>query len=156
MPNPKLQSLLLNSLYALSELKKPEALVKAVFELRSACLAGYTPELFGCHVCGNQAPDRFDLSQGRLECRACRDQGSQGIRIPITREALEAMRYICLCGPKRLFSFRLSPEALNCLGSVTEGYLSTQLEHGFSTLDFYRSLYAPDFCANSPKENIYD
>ena len=43
MPNPELQSLLLNSLYALSELKKPEALVKAVFELRSACLAGYTP-----------------------------------------------------------------------------------------------------------------
>lgn len=157
MPNPELQSLLLNSLYALSELKKPEALVKAVFELRSACLAGYTPELFGCHVCGNQTPDRFDLSQGCLECRACRDQGSQGIRIPVTPEALEAMRYICLCSPKRLFSFRLSSEALNCLGSVTEGYLSTQLEHGFSTLDFYRSLYAaPDFCASSPKENIYD
>lgn len=157
MPNPELQSLLLNSLYALSELHKPEALVKAVFELRSACLAGYTPELFGCHVCGNQMPDRFDLRQGRLECRACRDPESQGIRIPVTPEVLEAMRYICLCSPKRLFSFRVSAEGLSCLSGLSEGYLSTQLEHGFPTLDFYRSLYASPLCpAPNPKEKQND
>lgn len=157
IPNPELQSLLLNSLYALSELHKPEALVKAVFELRGACLAGYTPELFGCHVCGNQCPDRFDLSQGRLECRTCRDSESQGIRIPVTPETLDAMRYICLCSPKRLFSFRMSPEGLSCLSGLSEAYLSTQLEQGFPTLDFYRSLYAtPTGFASYPKETTYD
>lgn len=142
MPNPELQALLLNCLYALSEWKLPEALVKAVFELRAACLAGYTPELFGCHVCGSQAPDRFDLSQGRLECQKCRDAASQGIRIPVTPDALEAMRYICLCSPKKLFSFRLGEAGLKSLSGLTEAYLATQLEHGFPTLDFYRSLYA--------------
>ena len=76
MPNPELQALLLNCLYALSTLHLPETMVKAVFELRAACLAGYTPELFGCHVCGNQSPDRFDLSQGQLEFSACRDTES--------------------------------------------------------------------------------
>lgn len=157
LPNPELQALLLNSLYALSELGKPEELVKAVFELRSACLAGYTPELSSCHVCGSPTPDRFDLSQGCLECRQCRDPQSQGIRIPVTPEALDAMRYICLCSPKRLFSFRISPLGLSCLGGITEGYLSTQLEHGFSTLDFYRSLYAmPQLAAPIQKENIND
>lgn len=157
LPNPELQALLLNSLYALSELGKPEELVKAVFELRSACLAGYTPELSGCHVCGSPTPDRFDLSQGCLECRQCRDPQSQGIRIPVTPEALDAMRYICLCSPKRPFSFRISPLGLSCLGGITEGYLSTQLEHGFSTLDFYRSLYAmPQLAAPIQKENIND
>ena len=84
LPNPELQALLLNCLYALSELHKPEPLVKSVFELRAACLAGYTPELFGCHVCGSQTPDRFDLNEGRLECRICRDPSSQGIRVPVT------------------------------------------------------------------------
>ena len=49
LPNPELQSLLLNSLFALSKLNLPEPLVKSVFELRSACLAGYTPDLYGCH-----------------------------------------------------------------------------------------------------------
>ena len=50
LPNPELQSLLLNSLYALSNLDLPEAQIKSVFELRAACLSGYTPDLFGCHV----------------------------------------------------------------------------------------------------------
>ena len=142
MPNPELQALLLNCLYALSELKLAEALVKAVFELRAACLAGYTPELFGCHVCGSQTPNRFDLSQGRLECKECRDASSQGIRVPVTPDALEAMRYICLCSPKRLFSFRLGEDGLKSLAGLAEAYLATQLEHGFPTLDFYHSLYA--------------
>ena len=141
LPNPELQALLLNCLYALSELHKPEPLVKSVFELRAACLAGYTPELFGCHVCGSQTPDRFDLNEGRLECRICRDPSSQGIRVPVTADALEAMRYICLCSPKRLFSFRLGADGQECLSGLTEGYLATQLEHGFPTLDFYHSLY---------------
>ena len=45
LPNPELQSLVLNSLFALSKLNLPEPLVKSVFELRAACLAGYTPDL---------------------------------------------------------------------------------------------------------------
>lgn len=142
LPNPELQSLLLNCLYALSRLNLPEKLVKAVFELRSACLSGYTPDLFGCHICGSQDPDRFDLSAGQLECRNCRSRDSGGIRMPVTPPLLEAMRYICLCDPKRLFSFQVGEETLDALSKLTEAYLTTQLERGFSTLDFYKSLYA--------------
>ena len=142
LPNPELQSLLLNCLYALSRLNLPEKLVKAGFELRSACLSGYTPDLFGCHICGSQDPDRFDLSAGQLECRNCRSRDSDGIRMPVTPPLLEAMRYICLCDPKRLFSFQVGEETLDALSKLTEAYLTTQLERGFSTLDFYKSLYA--------------
>lgn len=140
LPSPELQSLLLNCLYALSELDLPEALIKAVFELRAACLSGYTPDLFGCHICGNQSPERFDLSAGRLECRNCRSAESNGIRMPVTPSLLEAMRYICLCNPKRLFSFQIGQETLEQLTALAEAYLTTQLERGFSTLDFYKSL----------------
>ena len=140
LPNPELQSLLLNSLHALAYLDLPEMLVKSVFEMRAVCLAGYTPDLYGCHICGSQSPDRFDLSAGQLECRACRDPESNGIRLPVNPSILEAMRYICLCDPKKLFSFRIGQEALEQLSSLTEGYLETQLERGFSALDFYKSL----------------
>lgn len=139
-PTPELQSLLLNCLYALSELGLPVDQVKAVFELRSACLSGYTPDLFGCHVCGSQTPDRFDLSSGLLECRACRDSASGGIRLPVTPGMLEAMRYICFCDPKKIFSFRLNREELGKLCGLTEGFLTTQLERGFPALDYYKSL----------------
>ena len=139
LPNPELQSLLLNSLYGLSKLNLPEIFVKSVFEMRAACLAGYTPDLFGCHICGSQNPDRFDLSAGQLSCRGCAS-GEHGIRMPVTAGMLEAMRYICLCDPKRLFSFQIGDQTLEQLSSLTESYLQTQLERGFSALDFYKSL----------------
>lgn len=140
LPNPELQSLLLNCLFALSKLELPEAMVKAVFELRSACLAGYTPDLFGCHICGSQSPDRFDLTAGQLECRTCHTMDPGGIRMPVTSGMLEAMRYICLCDPKKLFGFQLPEDTLSQLSALTEAYLCTQLERGFSALDFYKSL----------------
>lgn len=140
LPNPELQSLLLNCLYALSKLDLPELKIKAVFEMRSACLAGYTPDLFGCHVCGCQQPDRFDISAGMLECAKCRSADSTGLRLPVTPGILEAMRYICLCDPKKLFGFTLGESGIKQLSEISEAYLTTQLERGFSTLDFYKTL----------------
>ena len=139
LPNPELQSLVLNCLYALSKLDEPEMKVKAVFELRAACLAGFMPDLFGCHICGCQNPDRFDLSEGMLECVSCRGMGG-GIRMPVNPSVLDAMRYICFCDPKKILSFDIKTENLMKLADITEAYLTTQLERGFSTLDFYKSL----------------
>lgn len=139
-PNPELLSLLLNCLHILANSDVPELKVKAVFELRCTCLAGYTPELDGCWCCGNTTPERFDLSNGRTECVACNRYGAGSIRMPIVQGALDAMRYICFCDSKRLFSFEVGNESLRCLADVTESYLSTQLERGFSCLDFYKML----------------
>ena len=140
LPNPELQSLLLNCLYGLSKLDLAERKVKAVFELRTACLAGYTPDLFGCHVCGSQSPDRFDISAGMLECAGCRCPESTGLRLPVTSGMLEAMRYICFCDPKKLFGIEIPESPMQQLSELTEAYLTTQLERGFSALDFYKSL----------------
>lgn len=138
-PNPELLSLLCNALYALGKLRRPQRMVKAAFELRLACMAGFTPDLTTCAVCGSEDPDRFDLSQGSLSCAACGD-GKGGIRMPLNPGMLLAMRYIVWCEPKRLFSFRLEEESLLALSALTEAYLMTQLEHSFYTLDFYKSL----------------
>ena len=143
MPNPELLSLVLNCLYALSRLNIAQTQVKAVFELRSACLSGYAPDLYGCYRCGCENPDRFDISEGHLECASCRNPESTGLRMPVSPGVLDAMRYICNCDSKKLFSFSASEETLESLSYVTESYLSTQLERGFSTLDFYKSLLLP-------------
>lgn len=143
LPNPELLSLVLNCLHALSKLNEPEAKVKAVFELRSACIAGYTPDLTACRYCAEPNPDRFDISEGRLECTGCSAMGSGGIRMPVTAGILDSMRYICFCSSKRLFSFQTSTVTYDELSHVSEAYLLTQLERGFSTLDFYKSLTAP-------------
>lgn len=140
-PNPELLSLVLNCLYALSEMQMRENQVKAAFELRCACLSGYTPDLFACYICGNQEPDRFDVSNGMLSCATCRGQGKPGLRMPLTASVLNAMRYIVSSEPKRLLSFDASDETLKQLSQITELYLTTQLERGFSALDFYKSLF---------------
>ena len=99
--------------------------------------------MYGCYSCGCDNPDRFDISEGRLECVACRDPASTGLRMPVTPGVLDAMRYICSCDSKKLFSFHASAETLEALSYITESYLSTQLERGFSALDFYKSLLIP-------------
>jgi DNA repair protein RecO (recombination protein O) len=140
MATPGLLPLVLNSLYALGKDGASQQQIKAVFELRLACIAGYEPDLRGCLVCGNETPDRFDVSLGHLICSRCRDNDENGIRMPVSLGMLDTMRYICNCDPKRIFSFRLSEENLQAISYLTESYLSTQLERGFSALDFYKTL----------------
>lgn len=140
IPNPELLSLVLNSFYAVSKLKRSERLVKAVFEMRSVCLAGYTPDLSACMFCGNIFADRFNVTSGHLECGCCGGRSDSGIRMPVSPGALDAMRFICNCDPKKLFSFQIGDETARELSQITELYLSTQLERGFSSLDFYKTL----------------
>ena len=99
----------------ISAIGSNEHKVKAVFELRAACLAGYMPDLSGCSRCGSVLADRFDISAGRLECAKCRVLDSDGIRMPLTSGALEAMRYICGCDAKFLFSFQQEEQVWNFL-----------------------------------------
>ncbi len=139
IPNPELLSLVLNCLFALTGLGLSEEQVKAVFELRAACISGFLPDLSGCHICGSQENLLFDLSGGSLLCDRHRTQ-TNGIRLPVSAGTVDAMRYISYCDSKRLFSFAVGQENLSQLASVTEAYLTTQLERGFSTLDFYKSL----------------
>ena len=142
-PNPELLSLTLNCLFALCQLSVSEEYIKSVFELRIACLAGYAPDLTGCAHCGAEHPDLLDLSGGHLICSSCRPYHAQQIHLPLSAGMLDAMRYICSCDPKRIFSFRIGDTTAQALSYVTEGYLTTQLERGFSTLDFYKSLKNP-------------
>lgn len=139
LPNPELLSLVLNCLYALDKLGKPEMQIKSVFELRAASIAGFAPDLSGCHGCGIQEPKYLDTSGGTLLCEKC-GANAVGIRMPVPPGVLEAMRYIVYCDSKKLFSFEVSADSLEQLSGITEVYLTTQLERGFSTLDFYKSL----------------
>lgn len=140
--DPELLSLILNSLYALDKLNKPPALVKAAFELKLACLVGYEPTLTDCAACAAEEPKepRFHLSEGVLHCAACRGAVGEGISMPLTQSALNAMRHVAYGPTKRLFSFPIDGEGMERMAHVTEAYLLTQLERGFRTLDFYKSL----------------
>lgn len=141
--NPELLSLILNSLHALDKLpERPLPLVKAAFEWKAMALAGYEPLIDGCAVCGAHPSEnpRFHLREGVLHCAKCRGEVGEGISMPLSLPALAALEHIVHGDPKRLFSFRLEGEPLKELADAAEAYLHTQLERGFSTLDYYKSL----------------
>lgn len=142
---PGMLSLILNSLYALDKLDKPLELVKAAFEMKLCCLIGYGPLLDGCAVCGEPQPERplLHLNEGVLHCGKCRGElGGEGVSLPLDGPTLAALRHIVYGDPKRLFSFTIPPGSQEVLSGVCESFLLTQMERGFKTLDFYKSLRA--------------
>ena len=143
-PDPAAMSLILNSLHALDKLNKPQALVKAVYEMKLMCLEGYEPLADACAVCGRADPEgpMLSLAAGVLHCAACKKEVGDGLSLPLTEVALSALRHIVYGDPKRLFSFALDAKGLDCLARACEGFLRTQMDRGFRTLDFYQQLKA--------------
>jgi DNA repair protein RecO (recombination protein O) len=139
-PDSELLQLGLNSLYALSHRMYSPEHIKAVFELRLMCLAGYTPELSACPVCGCQDIEQpmLSLQRGAVYCRNCSDSNDRLARL--CPDSLSAMRYIISAPPKRLFSFQLSEEALSRLGSAAERYLLLHTERQFPTLTYWKNI----------------
>jgi len=140
-PGPELLSLGLNALFALSELKKDPLLIKAAFELRLMCAAGFEPMTESCAFCGETQPESPLLSiyGGHILCRKCRRQ-DQGETYPLCPESLSAVRYIINCDPKRIYSFAIEGDAKKRLCRACEAYLLAQTDRGFKTLDFYNSV----------------
>lgn len=142
-PAPELLSHLLNGLYALSALHKELTPTKAAFELKALCLAGYEPLADGCAYCGKPEPEEpvLDAVQGILRCRAC----AGGAALPLCGDSLAALRHIVYGDPKRLYAFSLSGEPLGRLSAAAEAFVSAQLDRGFKTLDFYKSIQPERF-----------
>ena len=136
-------SLLLNSLYALNKLDKPRAQVKAAFELRLLALAGYEPLVSDCAVCGTEAPEAplFDVNEGVVVCSACAGAAARSL-LPLDPGALAAMRHVVRAEPKRMLSFSLRGDTLERFSAACEAFARAQLDRGFRTLDFYKSLGA--------------
>ena len=139
-PDQALLSLVLNSLYALDKLNKPLPLVKAAFELKLLCVAGYEPLLDACAVCGAPEPKepRLDLAEGVLHCAAC--GLGDGAGRTLDESSLAAMRHVGDGDPKRLFSFPMDAPGMARMSTACEDFLRTQLDRGFRTLDFYHRL----------------
>ena len=91
-PDAALLQLGLNSLYALSKKMYPPRHIKAAFELRLMCLAGYEPNLSACAVCGSLTPEEpiLSLADGHISCRRCRNAGST---VQLDTESLPQLKF---------------------------------------------------------------
>ena len=129
----------LNSLYMVSNSKKPDLQVKAITELRLLSLSGYMPNLVACERCGEFETEKmyFDIEHGLLYCENCANEDAP---LELELNVVSAMRHIVFSKLERLYAFGLNDEQLRDLSYVTETYLKSKTERKYKTLDFYNSL----------------
>ena len=139
-PDAPLMQLALNCLYALSRGMYTPEHIKAAFELRLMCLAGYTPELSHCAVCGEEEPGDplLMLERGCVCCRRCAAGAGQTAKLDAA--SLNAMRHICSAAPKQILSFSLEGEGAKRLSAAAEEYLLLHTERRFPTLDYWKNV----------------
>lgn len=135
--------LFLNSLHFLCGRKKTAEQIKAVFELRFACIAGYAPLLVACDECGEfESPVMFfDCADGKLYCEACgRDRALPSLAV----SGVSVMRHIVFSKFDSVFSFNADKETLCEVSRLTQLYLQNVLQQRFKVLDYYMSVAADE------------
>lgn len=152
MPERELLRLALNSLYAISKgLHSPDK-IKGAFEIRTASILGFMPDVVACRDCGMRHGNFFfDIMGGSIECSDCRrghqlkrdeERGDYEARIicPLSEGAKIALGY-CISSPvEKIFSFNISEEDMRLFSKAAEEYLLNQLERSFRSLDFYKEV----------------
>lgn len=138
-----LLSLGLNALLTLSKGQKNPELVKAAFELKLMCEAGYTPDVSSCIVCrGTHLQDPLmNLHAGGIHCKLC-STSLQGAKLPLDLGSLSALQHIIQAENKRIYSFTLGEQGLSYLKRIAEQFVLTQLDRNFKTLDFLKQFTA--------------
>ena len=91
-------------------------------------------------ICGNPNPSQpcFHLREGVLHCKTC--PVGTGETLPLCPDSLAALRHIVGAPSKRLYAFRLGTDALGRLAQVCEGFLLSQMDRRFHTLEFYKQV----------------
>lgn len=123
----KILQLFLNTLYVLSETDKNMDLVTSTFKLKLMCLLGFTPIIDKCSICKNRENlNHFSFRDNGFKCETCSRQDKGAIEI--SEATQNAIKYIVMAPPKKLFSFNLSEESIKELEIIAKIYLNEKLD----------------------------
>ena len=140
-PNAALLHLGLNALFALSRKLYDPQHIKAVFELRLSCLAGFAPALERCSDCARRDIDapRLSLFGGAVHCAGCAPN-APGKSLPLCQASLAAMRHVTGANAKKIYSFTLDEPSARRFQTACEEYVLAQLDRSFKTLDYWKGV----------------
>lgn len=126
----RILQLFLNTLYMIAESEKDLEFILAVFKLRVVSILGFTPKIQDCIECKEKENiGYFSLKKNGLLCTSCGRLDPSCIKVcPST---VDAIRYILLASPKKLFSFDLPEDAKKELMLISKLYLNEKLEREY-------------------------
>ena len=135
--NPHCHLLIWNKNQNLEIQKKPfvrykrirKALSKSIFKLKLLCFLGFTPRITECANCKQKEKiSYFSLRDNGFKCSTCGKQDKSCLQM--SESTQNAIKYIVMAPPKKLFSFNLKDESLNELKLITKLYFNEKLEKG--------------------------
>ena len=132
----KILQLYLNTLYTISETDKDLDLTMSIFKLRLLCYLGFTPQIEKCVNCGeNEDITSFSLKESGFKCATCSKPDKSCVQI--TESTQNAIKYITMAPPKKLFSFNLKDDSLEELKIIAKLYLNEKLEKEYKLEDLF-------------------
>lgn len=128
-------SLILNTLYILSEKERDLFLIKAVFELKLLSMVGYEIDADKCICCGSEKTTVFSPIKSGMLCEEC------ALSEPVCPASSSlAVKYILKNDIKNIFSFSIDDNGLKALCKLTEQFILKISERTFSTLAYFHSI----------------
>ena len=119
--------LFLNTLYTISETDKDLDLVVSVFKLRLLKILGFAPNTRECVSCSSKENiTHFSIIDNGFKCSACSKQDTGAIEI--SEPTKNAIKYIMISDPKKIFSFSISEERKKELEIISSLYLNDKLD----------------------------
>ena len=123
----KILQLFLNTLYVLSETDKNPDLIISIFKLKLLCFLGFMPKVTECVNCKEKEKIKyFSLKDNGFKCTICAKQDTSCLEM--TESTLNAIKYIVMAPPKKLYSFNLKDESLEELKLIAKLYFEEKLE----------------------------
>ena len=110
--------------------------IKSVYELKLMSVEGYEPNLGACGVCGSNKLCAFDLSKGAVVCSACASKDC----VPLNEGVYRALNHIVRMPDKKMLSFTGNDVLFEMLGKISEGYLLTQADRRFDSLEYFKAI----------------
>jgi DNA repair protein RecO (recombination protein O) len=120
------------------------AVVLRWLELHLLQEAGLQPELEACAACGRalgEPPARLRLSpaQGGVLCPSC-GEGAAGEGVPLSRNALRALRYIAAAPASALTRVRVGPATMGEMDAALARHLAAVLQRPLKSRAFLDTL----------------
>ncbi len=108
-------------------------LVRRIYELKTLCYNGVSPNVFSCVNCGTKEDLRWFCAKrhGTL-CGGC----GGGKDHPLTDSALYTLQYIISSPIEKLYTFKVSEDVYETIRTVIGEYLQLYVDRAFKTLSF--------------------
>ncbi|WP_400164070.1 DNA repair protein RecO [Brevibacillus sp. TJ4] len=136
--NPYLFQLLVHMLQYLNEGRDAEILCR-IFETKMLQVAGISPQLSGCVMCGEQRePYVFSIGQGGLLCPAC--VASDPYAIAITPSTWKMLRLFQVFDVERLGEIEVKQATRTQLKHVLRSYMDEHLDLRLKSRSFLEQL----------------